>query len=63
VARPTLHTEAPESYQLEVRIYGDGSRSAALVEELEPEAPFDKDRVNLCHLVWDGGKEELSCQR
>ncbi|MDD5350594.1 MAG: glycoside hydrolase family 31 protein [Chthoniobacteraceae bacterium] len=63
LAFPTLHTDDPRAFHLEVSIYGDGALPAALLEEYAPDRPFDRNQANLVHLAWNSQKEELSCTR
>jgi hypothetical protein len=63
LATPTLHTEDPVSRQLEVRIYGDGSLPAALLEESEPGRPFDERGINRLELSWHPGRGEIVSRR
>ena len=53
LARPSLHTEAAESFELDVRVYGNGALPITLLEEASPDAPFAADHVNLLTLSWD----------
>jgi len=63
LAHPTLHTEAPESRRLEVRIYGNGSLPATLVEESRPELPFAERNANILELTWNAERNEISSRR
>jgi len=63
LALPTLHTDDANSFQLEVRIYGNGSRSATLMEESQPEMPSDDTRMNLLELSWNPESEQVSSRR
>ncbi|MCE0498245.1 MAG: glycoside hydrolase family 31 protein [Methylacidiphilales bacterium] len=63
LALPTLHTEDPVSFQLEVRVYGNGSLPVTLLEESQPEMAFDETRINLLELSWDAKNEQVSSHR
>ena len=63
LAKPTLHTEAAESFEIEARIYGDGALPATLIEESAPELPFDGRQVNILSLAWDSERQDIVCNR
>jgi len=63
LALPTLHTEDPDSFRLEVRIYGDGSLPATLLEEAHPEKPFWEGEINLLELRWNAERNDVSSHR
>ena len=54
LAKPTLHTEDPESWHLTAFVYGENSQPAVLFEEdgsLNPE-------LNEVKLLWDNKKQK-----
>ena len=63
LALPTLHTEDPASFQLEVRIYGDGNLPSLLAEEARPDQPYDAAGVTRVELSWDAARGEISVKR
>jgi hypothetical protein len=46
-----------------VRIYGDGSLPITLLEESQPDMPFDETKINLLELSWDPKAEQVSSRR
>ena len=54
LATTTLHTDDPGSFQLDVRVYGNGSCPITLLEEISPDVPFVVANVNRLTLSWDG---------
>jgi alpha-D-xyloside xylohydrolase len=63
LAQPALHTDDPASRQLEVRIYGDGSLPAALLEEADPDRPYNAARAQLLELDWDAKSNAVLARR
>jgi alpha-D-xyloside xylohydrolase len=59
LARPTLHTDDPQSWELTVLVYGDGSRTATLYEDDGSHAPS----LNAVHLSWDAGNKKGAVSR
>ena len=59
LAEPTLHTEDPAAFHLEVRVYGSGALPANLLEESAPAQPFDPLTTNVLELRWDPAREEV----
>jgi len=63
LAAPTLHTDDPEAFRLEVRVYGDGSLPIALPEEADPERPFSAASTGLFELAWNRETDRLESRR
>jgi len=59
LAKPTLHTEDPESWQLTVFVYGENSQPAVLFEDDGSHSP----ELNEVKLVWDNKKQKGSLLR
>jgi alpha-D-xyloside xylohydrolase len=53
MAKPTLHTEDPASFDLTVRIYGDGALSATLYEDDGLTLDYQNHKYNLLTITWD----------
>lgn len=54
LARPTLHTEDPASWEITAQVFGDGSLGAELYEDDGSYTPT----LSRIRLTWDAGKSE-----
>ena len=63
LAIPTLHTNDPASFGLEIRVYGDGALPALLLEGDDGDLPYDETRVSLLELAWDAAQKRITSRR
>ena len=63
LARVSLHTDAPDSFELEVRVYGTGEHIVTLLEDSAPDAPFTDATANRLTLSWDATSRSLRSHR
>ncbi len=63
LARVSLHTEASESFELDVRVYGNGALGITLPEEVDPEGPHAATTANQLTLTWHVTRQELTLDR
>jgi alpha-D-xyloside xylohydrolase len=59
LARPTLHTDDPQSWKLTALVYGDGRQAATLYEDDGASPPS----LNTVTLSWDAGKKAGTVSR
>lgn len=53
LATPTLHTDDPQSYALQVQVYGNGSLPAELIEDDGETFAYEQGEFNQVQLVWN----------
>jgi alpha-D-xyloside xylohydrolase len=58
LATPTLHTDDPASYELDVRIFGYGNMPITLFEDDATTFAYEHGAYNRVTLTWHGEREE-----
>jgi alpha-D-xyloside xylohydrolase len=59
LAKPTLHTEDPDSWKLKIEVYGDNAQPTLLYEE---DGSFDPTLIEI-KLEWNKNKQKVNLQR
>lgn len=60
LAKPTAHTGDPESFKLEVRIYGPGNLPATLIEDDGQSYDFTRGALNVVSLTAEAGQVHMT---
>lgn len=62
LATPTLHTDDAQSFELEVRVYGNGAFACIIEEEMNADTPAVPSQTKRLKLSWDNTNDQLHTQ-
>ncbi len=63
LATVTQHTNDPEAFKLQVRVYGDGSLPIRLFEDDDASMDYENGSYNTLSLSWDSTKQDIVSER
>lgn len=63
LAQPTLHTDDPQSYQLNVQVYGDGTLPATLIEDDGMTFAYEQGAINRVEFAWNTTDQQGTMSR